>query len=346
MWIRSVCAALLLAIGSADSSAESGIHFDLPPTAAAQPQAGADPTIVTIDLPLSSVVISPAAPRIDQWLVHCQPRSGSHVLVDYGPRTEVASEITGPIQIKKTNETSQSLGVGLDGSYARLARGHAGVDLGSKEVDSYQLEKHAPVQAVTASGTFDRGRGVFYKLRWTSQQVLEGVKTFQLTLQVPPSWRGCLIDVSVVAQAEGRAFAGFEPSVKTLGAAHFVVAVHRAGDTEAALRARDLFEAESSMRTLAAELPRRSSNASLGAWMRNVTAKFDSKSQPVGDRWMPRLLRGEADPYLDKQIRKLPMPVRVAVLDYIDIRDEFAEMAGFEGSVREGTFAQAIKRTP
>jgi hypothetical protein len=34
-------------------------------------------------------------------------------------------------------------------------------------------------------------------------------------------------------------------------------------------------------------------------------------------------LQDHADPHFDKVIRKLPMPVRIAALDYVDARDNF-----------------------
>ena len=54
----------------------SAVHFDLPQVAAAEPAEPvlSDRRLVTVALRLSSMIESPEMPRIDQWLVRCQPR--------------------------------------------------------------------------------------------------------------------------------------------------------------------------------------------------------------------------------------------------------------------------------
>jgi hypothetical protein len=307
--------------GSADDTV---IRFDLPSVVSAEPvQSATDGMQVAIELKLSSMIATPNVPRIDQWLVRCQPRDPSLSIADYSPRTEVASDIAGPIQIKKTNESSKSLGLAIDGAYGHLARLHSGVDQGTKDVSSYEMDRVAPVQAVTASGTINRARGVFFKLRWTAQQVLEGEKTFRITLCVPSTWRGGLIDVSVIAQSEEKVFAGLDSATKTLGAADFVVATYLQGDSEASHMAHRLFAAETELRIMARECSDPRAHHSLKSLLRHVAMKLDVESGPPAISWVDRLLLNRADPHMDKVIQKLPMPVRVAVLDYVDTRDAF-----------------------
>ncbi len=336
--MRFACVLVIVGLVSAATAAAESplIHFDLPPLAAAHPTAERSPgglapsleqpndsSLVTLELKLSSMITSPGAPQIDQWLVQCLPRDKSLSVADYAPRTEVASDIAGPIQIKKTSEKTRSAGASIDGAYGHLARVHTGLDRGNKDVDSYQLDRVAPVQAVTASGTIRRGQGVFFKLRWTAQQVLEGEKTFRLTLRVPPQWRGGLLDVSVIAQSEQKTFAGLDSVTKTLGSAHFVVATYRSDDVQAAQQARELVEAEYALRDLAMQHQPAATNNAFSALIQQVASKLDGSSDKPKVVWIDRLLLARADPHFDKEIRKLPMPVRVAVLDYVDRRDDF-----------------------
>lgn len=316
-------AVISLLFATTVKAGETMIHFDMPPIVSARQVGSAgNESLVAIELKLSSMITAADLPRIDQWIVHCQPRNSSLQIADYAPRTEVASDIDGPIQIKKTNERTDSVGVSLDGSYGPIARFHSGADRGRKDVDSYQLDRVAPVQAVTASGTINRGRGVFYKLRWTAQQVLEGEKSFQVTLRVPSTWRGSLIDVSVIAQSKQKSFAGWDSDIKVLGAATFVVAAYLEGDQDAADQANALFDAEQALRVAARRHPKES-GSSLMSLVRHVTMPFDDDKKRPSDSWIQRLLFSEADPHHDKEITKLPMPVRLAVLDYVDTRDDF-----------------------
>jgi hypothetical protein len=269
------------------------------------------------------MIESPQAPRIDQWLIRCQPRDSQVRVVDYAPRTETASDLATPIQIKKTDEESSSVGLSVDGSYGHAIRASGGFDRGEKSTNSIQFDRLAPVQAVTASGTINRGRGVYFKLRWTARQVLEGEKTFRLTFQVSPQWRGSLMDVSVVAQSERKALGTWERKPETIGSDEFVVAIYRQGDQQAAEHARALSLAEDTIREVAAEQRPPARSSSLPVMLRQVAMKLELEPDPHDLDWMQRLLLEQADPHLDREISKLPMPVRVAVLDYDDKRDAF-----------------------
>ena len=300
------------------------IHFDLPPTAAAT--SDLDSNEVEVSLRLSSMISSPSMPRIDQWIVTCRPRGEGVSVVDYYPRTETASDVSTPIQVKRSQEKSQSFGLNLDGTYGNIV-GAAIADQGEKNTESTQFHRTAPVHAVTAAGTIDRGRGVYFKLRWTATQVLEGEKLFRVTLRVPRHWRGSLVDVSVRADRNEKKYGGLNQETVTVGAADFVVATYRKDDGEAQALAVELADAEHELQNLARSVDHQPSIRSLPQMLRHVVAKFDSGSQTADTRWVRRLISGRADPHLDKSINRLPMSLRVAVLDYADRRDDFVELS-------------------
>ncbi len=318
------------------------VRFDLPPIVAAQEiSSSVDPggvdrvaplgyKLVRVQFRLSSMITTTETPQIDQWVVQCQPRSGALQILDYGPRTETGGDINGGMNIKTTEETVKSLGVSIDGSYAATLRGTAGTDLSAKQSESVQFEKHAPVEAVIASGTINRGTGVYFKLRWTNTQVLEGEKSFHMVLIVPESWRGGLIDVDVAAHASIRPFPGLETKEVTVGANHFVVAAYDQADLEARQCASELAAAEFRLRKLASTHRPDQKIRSLPALLHHVAAKFDrpdkQPEQILDLVWLDALLMGRADPFVDDQIGKQPMPVRVAVLNYHKSRKRFVAM--------------------
>ena len=302
------------------------IQFDIPPMIEAKVDNGGDRAsalarTVSVEIPLSSMIATPKAPRIDQWLVRIVPRDPSMVLEDYSPRTELASDYAGSIQIKQTDESSNAVGTTLHGAYGPVTRFQSGIDHGSKSTDSVQLEKIAPVQAVIASGTILRGRGVYFKLRWTSQQVLEGEKRFHLIFRVPNHWRGGLIDVSVVATTASESIAPWQREPVHLGQADFVVAVPVAGDQQARQRAVQMYRAEEELRLAAHKNAQHQSGKSLGALIRLIAQQFEFEDE--SETWMERLMANRADPHMDGDIRKLPMALRVAVLEYVEQREQF-----------------------
>jgi hypothetical protein len=305
------------------------IRFDLPPTVAANPILADqhDANLVECRFQISALVAAPQTPQIDQWIVICQPRDETLTIADYDPRTDVASDVEGPIQVKTTSEESGSIGISLDTQYGHSVRGNLGADKGRKHADSRQYAITAPARAITAAGTINRGRGVYFKWKQSANQVLEGEKEFRLVLRVPTGWRGSLIDVSVTAQSERRVLAGLDKQIKTLGHAQFVVAAYREGDSEAARASRELAAAEHALREFVQREPA-TNGTSLSSLLRQVAIKLDLESADDGERWISRLLAGDADPHFDKTISGQPMEVRLAVLDYCELREEFGRLSG------------------
>lgn len=323
------------------------ISFDLPSTAVATPVTPIDARAsvaygaaetVEVNLRLSSLVCGSELPRIDRWIVRCVPRSSTWQVVDYAPRTETATEFAGPIQVKQTDEETTAFGLSTDaapinfhGAFAG-AKGHVGFDQAEKQGTATQYEKHAPLHAVTASGTIERGRGVYYKLSWTSTQILEGEKEFKIQFAVPEGMRAGLMDVSVVAvgkpnsrNAVAGAFAqmpmlGDDGQMQALGEGRFVVAVHAEGDPVAWKAAQAMADVEASLREQAKGIRAKSPAKSLSSLIRHVAARFDVDSVDVHGDWIDRVVFGNADPHTDPVIRKLPTELRVAALDYCDAR--------------------------
>lgn len=341
MLVASLCIALAVS-PTVSASEPYVISFDLPPTAVATPVAclrgdtlvaSDESEPVEITLRLSSLVSGGAFPQIDRWMIRCVPRQTSWRVVDYSPRTETASDYVGSIQVKSADEESQSFGMAIDAAQGNLVRGHFGVDQGSKQSESLQYERHAPLHAVTAAGTIERGRGVYYKLRWTSTQVLEGEKEFKITFDVPPGFRAGLVDVSVVAigrPAKRNAVVGAFSQIpvlgddagamRRLGEARFVVAVYAEGDPVARQAANAITDAEATLRREAAKVRATSPSRSLSTLIRHVAAKLDADAVDLHSDWAERMVFDNADPHTDPIIRRLPAEIRVIALDYCDAR--------------------------
>ncbi len=337
LWLIGLVGAPLFAAPRTQAG-QPRIQFDMPAVAVAYYQeevADDSPSTVPtpvgwkkvqLELRLSCINGSLADSPMRQCIVRIQPRDSSLQIVDYAPRTEIASELTTPIQVKRIDEKSRSMGLSLNGSYANVAHGNIGSDNGSKNTESVQYDRAAPVQAVIASGTFERGRGVYFKLRWTDTQVLEGERRFQMTLCVPPQWRGELVDVSVVAEAEHRSLTSWESELKPIASANFIVATYLHDDAEAASLAYRLADIEYRLRESAKKLPARQSPTTLPQMLRHVAMKIDVDTPSIDTTWLARLLLDQADPHVDKTIRRLPADLRVIALDYVDARDDFRSL--------------------
>ncbi len=281
---------------------------------------------VTFDLVLSSLINARhgelhESPPIDHLLVHCSTRDALPI-VDYQPRTELQSDYVSPISISNKAEQTDSLGLNVDTQVHALGTGHFGSDETSKQMNSTEFQRTAPMQAVVASGTTNRGRGVTFKLRWTSQHVLEGEKHFRITIAVPDSWRGGLLDVDVTAVGRDRSLFGHD-KIRSLAARHFVVAVYQQNDSLAAELSLKLARFDQTLVRLARASHREEEHAIAGFLSRLVP---QPKKTPAQTNWYTRVTKNQVDPYTDKAISALPMAVRIAVLDYVDVREELEQL--------------------
>lgn len=351
-----------------DRAAEAQqIRFDLPPTAVAvEAELPADRTsfggeVMRVDLRLSSLIAGDRVPDIDRWMIRCVPRDSAWRVVDYSPKTEAASAYASPIQVKTTDEESRAGGVSVDGAYGHMVSAHLGADRGEKQIETLEFDRHSPLHTVTAAGTILRGRGAFFKLHWTAEQILEGEKQFSVTFDVPPGFRGGLVDVYVTAHArpddpglatsltnawselpewferqkssqgswEQAGWHGDGKGAPLLGKAHFVVAVYRQGDDQAWQIARQLSSVEVALRQAAGAGGDKKAS-SLPKLIRHVAAKWDPDSDPARQDWVDRLVAGTADPYVDSAIRRQPVDVRVRAIDYADLRRELLSLGAVD----------------
>lgn len=99
----------------------------------------------------------------------------------------------------------------------------------STELNNY--EKIAPKALVLASGTMNRGHGVFYKLRPSNTMSLEGSKEFSFLAIVPRDWRGDWCTFVCSGRGEKKNLLG--KTIETVGVTKVDVGLYLCGDEEA-----------------------------------------------------------------------------------------------------------------
>jgi hypothetical protein len=128
---------------------------------------------------------------------------------DFAPGTQLASDVAREIETTTTRKSARSLEASLGGAlpvpYAELVAHvsptiNAGMSSG--ETTTEKLKRLPPKQVLVVSGTTAEGRGVFYKLKPSSQTSLEGVHEFGVTFIAPAGWRGG--ELLVACSAHGR----------------------------------------------------------------------------------------------------------------------------------------------
>lgn len=286
-----------------------------------------DSTRWCVPIEMSTFVAAPNAPKIEQVVLEFELLDQNLMVDDYSPRTQVASPFAGDITIEQSSESNKHLGFNAAGSYSPNVRGDVGGDVGQKQIESRKYQRVAPLEIVAASGTLYRGKGAFFKLKATPTQVLEGDKAFKLFVRSPSQWRGGLIKVRARAQATRKGFPGMSDEVVTLGDQKFLVAVYRAGDSQSYQLASQLAITEEQLRATAIkhqQIIRKRSERNI---FQTVAAKLDLTPELIPADWLQRTLFGFVDPHADPAIRRLPVEVRVALLDFQEARAAFGAAA-------------------
>jgi hypothetical protein len=165
----------------------------------------------------------------------CDSRLRVH---DFSPRTRLESEYAGDIEVKKTTESSHTLGASLGGEVPCIGGGLTAQitpsingGLGGKEVVTESTKRVAPKQTVCVSGTMNEEHGVFFTLRPSPTSSLEGVHELTIQFVAPARWRGDAVRVSCVASGEGKVL--WMKQQKNWAQKSVAVALYLDGDAEA-----------------------------------------------------------------------------------------------------------------
>lgn len=186
--------------------------------------------------------------EIEELLVLvASPERRLHV-VDFWPKTESVTDISGPIERSETNDSNRTAEAGVK---ANLSGGLGGVtgqitpSLGASHNKHTTVKemyrKLPPKQLLLASGPLDADSSVFFKLKPSTQLSLEGAKLFSCVFAVPADWRGDWATLTCLAK--GRNNRQLVTRIEECGRATFALGLYLEGDIEAQLLAEHLDQA-------------------------------------------------------------------------------------------------------
>ena len=171
---------------------------------------------------------------VEELTVEISGASAGLRIHDFLPATQLTSDIAREIETTTTTKSARSLDATLGGAlpvpYAELvAHVSPSINAGtsSGETTTEKLDRLPPKHAVVVSGTSSEGRGVFFKLKRSSQTSLEGVHGLAVTFVAPAGWRGG--EVHVACNAHGRRKVLWITQPATLGHEDDTVRLYVAG---------------------------------------------------------------------------------------------------------------------
>ncbi len=211
----SVYLALALAAPPAAFAAPY-VEFDVAPTAECRdvtpPQRIAqypNQRLIEVTLPVSVRFHGAAMDDVDELAIEINGSSAGMRVHDFAPVTQLMTDIAHDIETTKITNKKRSLDGTLGGTLPIPGADAAAhltpsitADLSGCETETEKINRLPPKYAVVVSGTSSQGRGVFFKLKRSSQTSLEGVHELAVTFVAPRIWQRSEIQVDCAARGQ------------------------------------------------------------------------------------------------------------------------------------------------
>lgn len=317
----------------------NAIAFDAPaiviaepinPAVVQQPTMGGD--LVRLRIPVSTYQSPEFRGSIQEYVVEIDSPHQTLRVLDFWPKNEVYSEVAGTVSVQRNQQTDRNLNFNVSAAYEPIGRGTAAGDFHDSSSQQENFERNPPMQILTSSGTIRRGYGVFFKFRPGPLPVLEGVRELSILAEVPRGWRADMLHIHMRAVGTGP----HASRPQTLGESRLWMTSHREGDRAAATAATRYVNQERALRSLAAANSSRIANQALPTFWHRLGASLDVVDPKIPSDYLSQVIFSASNVFYDnKATNRLPVDVRVAVLDYWDVRNALMSLA--YGSVSKPT---------
>ena len=292
--------------------------------------------LVRVKIPVSTFLSPEYLGAVAEYVVEIESPQQTMRVVDFWPKTELYSEVQGTVSVDSNYHKDSHFAFNLSGGYEPFVRGNANGEFNEKIDSRQQYQRKPPMQVLTSSGTVRRGFGVFYKFRPGPVPQVEGEREVAILFEVPTNWRADLMQVSMHAVGQNGS-----SRMQTLGHSRLWTTVHQEGDQAAAAQAQRYVTQERSLRALAAASQKQIEEKSLPTIWHKVGAALDVVDPKIPSDYMTQILFGASQPKslqhprFDQATNRLPVDLRVAILDYWEQREAILKLATGTVGVRD-----------
>ena len=331
MFLRIVVTvAFALSWGFASRADAKVVEFDVPAIVVAEPINPAvvqAPTmggqLIRLRIPVSVYIAPNFEGQVTEFTVELSSPYQSLRVVDFWPQNEVYSEIAGTVSVENSQQQDSNFSISLSSALQPVGQAQVGGDLHKKSQQHERYQRNPPMQILSSSGTIHRGYGAFFKFRPGPVPVLEGVRDVAILAEVPRGWRADLLQVSLRAVGHS----GSRSKNQTLGYTQLWMTTHREGDAAASAQAARYVTQERELRALAAATHQQVKDRSLPSVWHKLGAAMDVVDPRIPADYLQRIIFGSTSQRFEESTNRLPMELRVAVLDYWETRDQLIGFA-------------------
>jgi hypothetical protein len=272
---------------------------------------------------ISSILDSGSEEDLTEFFFRMTSPQQSFHIADYSPRTKLASDYNGGITIEKKQEDSKGLGLAVTGGWSVAnATGHG--DAGTKHTLTTKYELVAPLESVTASGTIQNGYGVYFKVRRSKQDTLEGAKEYQVIFRVPRQWRGDILLVHCEARGMQRGIVHQLDEEVRCGFSQFPIALYLAGDDEAKRIADQFASSNHKLRAAAIRSQDEIRQRSYPTVLHELGGLLELAEPKIPPSWLEQVLSDSAPGHEFEN--RLPAQVRSAASEYLTAKRELRKL--------------------
>jgi hypothetical protein len=215
------------------------VHFDMPYAVGCRDVTPPDyatlhpgQKLVEAKLEISALLTAGHEKDLTQYFIRVDSPQRTLTIADYLPKTKHES-IASAVTQQNSTEKVAALGINLSGKYELLALPGPSVGIGEKKTSSVKTELLPPLETVAASGTLLRGSSVFFKIKATPRNLLEGTREYALVLAVPAAWRADFVRVRCDAEGIRRGMVSTFDEPMQCGQREFLVSLYQEGDEAA-----------------------------------------------------------------------------------------------------------------
>jgi len=294
-------------------------------------EANPDEKLMQAELQVSSLIRKGGDGDLIQYFYRMESPEETIRIVDYAPKTTLASDVAGNISIEKKKEKTNHVGMALTGPFDWPVKASGSGDVGSKSHEVVRYELLPQKFAVASSGTVRRGYGVYFKLKPSRSTTLEGAKQFTLVFRVPKEWRGDYVHLSCTAVGLDRGVVSPLDERTIFGHRRFLIALYAEGDTSAKSAAERLARAEAGLLRTVSQNRREIEKRFYPTIAHKVGVMLEVIEPPIPDDWAQRLIYGKQI-VIAEIAKRLPADVREAVDEYAVAKRELFLMGIPEAS--------------
>jgi hypothetical protein len=215
------------------------VQFDMPFVVACRDVTPADYAashpgykLIEAKLEISSLLIAGQEKDLTHYFLRVESPQHTLAIVDYLPKT-MHEALVSKVVTEKSTERAVALGINLSEKYELLTLAGPSAGIGQKKTSSVKTELLPPLETVAASGTLDRGSVLFFKIKSTPRNLLEGTREYALVLRVPANWRADYIRVHCEAEGTRHAMVSTFDEQIPCGQREFLVSLYQDGDEAA-----------------------------------------------------------------------------------------------------------------